>query len=214
MKNYYVYAHVFEGGEIFYVGKGKGNRINKKGKGSSLWESVCEGRKHVAVKLAINLTSDEAYFLEFKVITFFKSLGLCKANTSYGGKGVNVPERWWGLEISKSLQGIKRPTGENSKSFKSLDIESITKDYETMSSVELSNKYGVSVPTILSRLKSVGVNIRSSGKAAKSIKCIEDGRIFPSISQAAKTYNVFPSNIRKVLSGRYKKTGGKSFSEV
>lgn len=211
MRNYYVYAHIFESGEVFYVSKGSGDRLHKQGKGSNLWKSVSNGQPHIAVKLAINLTSNEAYILESQVIRFFKEFGLCRANTSYGGKGVTVPKRWWGDKISESLVGKPAPKGKDSKSFKTFDESTLLEDYESMSSVDLAKKHGVTAPTILGRLKASEKQVRAPGKPATPILCIEDSKLFPSITDAAKFYGVFPANIRKVLNGAYKPTGGKTF---
>ncbi len=46
------------------------------------------------------------------------------------------------------------------------------------------------------------------------IMCVTDGKEFASINDAAKHYNVFRENIRKVLHGKYKHTGGRLFKYV
>jgi hypothetical protein len=75
-----------------------------------------------------------------------------------------------------------------------------------MSSVDLSKKYNVSITTIISRLREIGVDIKPAGRKSVKIKCENDGIVFNSISDAARHYGVFRENIKKVLSGIYKHT--------
>lgn len=49
---------------------------------------------------------------------------------------------------------------------------------------------------------------------AKKVKCIENGIIYGSIKSAAEDLNLWASNIRNVIKGRYKKTGGYTFKEI
>ena len=67
--NFYVYIHVKpNNGEIFYVGKGKGDRAYSKHKRNNFWKSVVNKYGFDTFIIENNLTEDEAFELEVKYI--------------------------------------------------------------------------------------------------------------------------------------------------
>lgn len=67
--DFYVYAHCKENGEPYYIGKGRRNRHSEVSRRSDLWRKHAEkyGVKHHII--AKNLTEEEAYAFEKKLVT-------------------------------------------------------------------------------------------------------------------------------------------------
>ena len=83
---YYTYAYLREDGTPYYIGKGKGNRMYKKGKG----EVYPPKNKGKIIKLKQNLTEKEAFKHEKYMIAVFgrKDLGTgILRNKTGGGDG-------------------------------------------------------------------------------------------------------------------------------
>lgn len=218
-KTYYVYRHISKkDNNTFYIGKGKNNRAFETGKGrhSKEWEKFAELGYSIEL-IETELTEDEAFFLEALYIEKYKTLGMANANVTLGGKGINVKKRWWGNKISKALVGIKRPIGKLNKSYK----DNITKDelYEMyvnkgMNTTQIGELCGLSYATISKRLKKHNIDIKKAGKKSIKIKCLNDGKVFNSITSAAKHYSIHRENISKVLKGKYNHTGGYKFIKI
>jgi hypothetical protein len=164
-----------------------------------------------------NLTETESYEKEIIWIKHYKDTGQCDANFTDGGDGVRVEKRWWNDAISKALRGIPRPKGKENKSFKdNISKEEIVEMYvnKGMASTEIGVKCGLSYTTVISRLRDYGIDVRANGKKSLPIRCTTDGKEFSSVNGAAKYYNLYRENIRKVLNGKYRHTGGKIFEYV
>lgn len=215
---YYVYAHKYlDRDGVFYVGKGSGGRRFKTCNRSTYWKRLVAKYGFKSFVLEDNLTEEEALKREVYWIAHYKSTGQCEANLTNGGDSVRVDKRWWGDKISKALTGIKRKSGRESKSFK--DFVARDELYEQYvingkSSVEIGEIYNLSYGTVLERLREFGIAVKNVGRLARPIRCTTDGIEFQSINDAAKHYGLFRENIRKVLNGEYRHTGGKSFVYV
>jgi hypothetical protein len=217
MNDYYVYAHRKADGHIFYVGKGRGLRIIQTGNRNLYWKRIARKHGYNPMFLEQNLTETEAYGKEVIWIKHYKKTGQCDANFTNGGDGIRVNKRWWNAAISKALKGRPAKKGRESKSFKdTISKRELTDLYvnKRFSSVEIAKQCGVSYTTVISRLREHGLPVRKCGRDSVKIRCLTDNREFMSISDAAKHYNLFRENIRKVLNGKYKHTGGKVFEYV
>jgi hypothetical protein len=87
---YYVYAHrKADNKHIFYIGKGKGRRINQKHGRSQLWQRTVS--KHGLEKeiLFSNLSEEEAFKIEVETIAFFIENGVNLCNRTDGGEGIS-----------------------------------------------------------------------------------------------------------------------------
>lgn len=211
---FYVYAHQKPNGEIFYIGKGSGNRLQTTGNRSEFWKRIVKKYGFTAIKLVENLTEKESFEKEIELIAKYKALGQCVANFTIGGDGVQVEKRWWGAAISKAMTGKKAPTGKENPSFKDViskeDLEELYIN-QKLSTTAIANLVGVSYGTIWTRLKEFNLPIRNSGKSKAKIKCIDDGKVFDSVNDAARFYGLFRENICKVLKGKYQRTGNRRF---
>lgn len=217
-KKYYIYAHIrLDNNSVFYIGKGCGNRAYIKSNRSEFWKRIVNKHGYRIEFLETCLSQEEAYSREITFIASYKSTGGCEANFTIGGDGVRIEKRWWGDKISKSMKGKKKPTGVKNKSFKDLiDKETLFNLYVTkgLNTIEISELVGLSVPTIASRLELYGIEKRAAGRTKIKIQCINDGKVFDSINDAAKFYGLFRENIKKVIEGKYKHTGNKKFIKL
>lgn len=217
MNKYYVYAHATNDGEIFYIGKGSGRRCHQTGNRSVYWKRIRKKYGFNPIILSDFLDEEQAFAEEIKFISIYKKAGKCRANFTLGGDGVRVENRWWNKKISEGLKGMKRPRGKDSPSYKDkISREELYELYveKGLNTVEISRKYGLSTPTVVSRLRKYNIKVRGAGQPKKKVKCTNDGRVFKSISDAAKHYQLFRENIRKVLNGKYNHTGNKRFAYV
>lgn len=134
-----------------------------------------------------------------------------KGGTSWSKGKHFAPEH--SAKISAALTGIKRGSGALSKSYKPIAELDIATMYRAgLTSPQIAAQAGVSIPTVLARLREQGVEITKCNAGAKKILCLTDGRVFNSIAEAATACGVFRENVRKVLNGKYKQTGKLIFS--
>lgn len=214
MTKYYVYSHSNEEYGTFYVGKGSGERLYKTGNRSQFWKRIASKYGYEAKIIEETDSEEEAYKREIYWIAHFKNLGQCHANFSLGGDGVRVEKRWWGPKISESLKGIKRPSGLDNKAFLNFASADELHDLYVIQGLSIDligSKFGVSAQTVWSRLKFFGIPIRDIKSRGRRIICNETGEEFASITEAARKLCLFRENIRKVLSGKYKHSGGLTF---
>jgi hypothetical protein len=71
MNNFYVYAHYKPDGNIFYVGKGRGNRAWIPYKRSNFWYKTVHKHGYEVVLLYENLSEEDAFKLEQEEIAFW-----------------------------------------------------------------------------------------------------------------------------------------------
>ena len=214
MDKYYVYAHSNDEYGVFYVGKGSGERLYKTGNRNKFWKRIVKKYGYEAKIIEECDTQESAFEKEIYWIAYYKSIGQCKANFSLGGDGVTVEKRWWGDKISKSLMGKEGLKGKESKSYKDFIDESNLQNLyvdKNLSTLKISKMFGVSCTTVWERLNQYQIPIRPIDQRGKKIICTNTGEEFDSITAAARSLNLFRENIRKVLSGKYKTTGGLHF---
>ena len=121
-KIFYVYMWYYKDtGAVFYIGKGQGRRwLDVSSRRNRFFKRIVSKFKdEVAVKkYAENMTEDEAYALEKKLIEEYWRKGECKANLAEGGRGGNTgntynyesPEKRRKLsEFAKTRTGEKNP---------------------------------------------------------------------------------------------------------
>lgn len=107
---YHVYVDKRPDGIVFYVGKGKKNRVEKQVKRNIHWQRTVE--KHCGFQREVVFSTDieeEAFAKERELIAFYGRANLC--NMTDGGEGQCgvrfTDERK--QEISKRFKGFKKP---------------------------------------------------------------------------------------------------------
>lgn len=108
--DYYVYVHRKKTtGEIFYVGKGKGNRLNSRVGRSNLWRKVADKYGYVAEIVQNNLQEWYAFEVETELIAQYGRLNLKEGslvNLTDGGEGASGAKR--SPEFCKNLSQARR----------------------------------------------------------------------------------------------------------
>jgi hypothetical protein len=89
---FYIYQHrKADTNEIFYVGKGKGTRLNQSKGRNQYWHRVVAKHGFVAEFIAQNLDEELAFLAEIEAIDVYKRRGIKLVNHTNGGEGVSNP---------------------------------------------------------------------------------------------------------------------------
>jgi len=91
MTSFYVYEHIRKDtGEVFYVGKGSGNRCFAKTGRNIYWHRVVAKSNGFFVKKIIeNIDEELSFLVEIERIDQFKKLGFRLTNLTSGGEGLS-----------------------------------------------------------------------------------------------------------------------------
>jgi hypothetical protein len=159
--NYYIYLHIKETDSIpFYIGKGNGRRCFSKQSRSIYWSNIVNKHGYDIVLIEDNLTNEQAIELEKYWIN---RIGRRDLNN---GPLVNLTNGGEGTP--------NRPMSEENKR----KLSDRNKDKTT------------------SEAQKKAVGLRYKGKfgkdhnRSKSIVCLKDGKIFGSMSEAERFYNL------------------------
>lgn len=88
MKRFYVYVwYIVDTDEVFYVGKGTGNRMNEVHNRNTYFNNVFNKYKCRNKIIEDNLTNEEACEKEIEYISYYWSIGEAKCNLTQGGTG-------------------------------------------------------------------------------------------------------------------------------
>lgn len=86
---FYVYLHRRgDNNEVFYIGKGTGNRANVVWGRNPWWKRIYEKCGRVVEYIEKGLSEQDAYDLETETIKFYKECGYTLCNLTDGGEGV------------------------------------------------------------------------------------------------------------------------------
>lgn len=90
MGHFYVYEHLRnDTGEIFYVGKGKGNRCNSRTGRNRHWLNVASKHGFAVRKVVVGVEEDLAFLIEVERIDQLRKLGVPLTNKTAGGEGAS-----------------------------------------------------------------------------------------------------------------------------
>ena len=175
MNNFYVYVHFRKDNlQPFYVGKGKGRRVNITHNRNKHWQNVVAKHGLFAQIMENNLTEEQAFEREKFYIQVLGKENLC--NHTDGGEGISG--------YKHSAESIKKSSrfGEKNGMFGKTHTEEVRK--------------------ILSK-KAKGVNSFEGIEHPHALKVIniETGIIYPSIRNAAKCEKVNNNSLKKYLAG-------------
>ena len=123
MKNndFYVYEWYNEDtGEIFYVGKGRGNRYKNIKNRNEYFINYYNKYKCKSRKVKEDLTEDESLEFEIELIKKYKTKGMCKCNLTEGGEGSTYEKGskyWYIQKLSAISQMAKLSRNKRFESF-------------------------------------------------------------------------------------------------
>lgn len=109
MQQHYVYLHRrSDTGQVFYVGKGKGDRAFRATSRNRHWRNIVAKAGDPLVEFALRDADEElALLCEVELIDRFRRLGLRLCNMTDGGEGVS------GLKRKQSAEEIERRRAAN-----------------------------------------------------------------------------------------------------
>jgi hypothetical protein len=88
LMEFYTYQHrSADTNQIFYVGKGKGNRLFDKNKRGRHWKFYVNKHGFVVEKLIDKVDEELAFFVEVEAIDLYKKRGIKLVNLTNGGEG-------------------------------------------------------------------------------------------------------------------------------
>lgn len=92
---FYVYEHIRpDTNQVFYVGKGSGNRLNAKHGRNTYWHHVVNKNNGFIAKKLLEIDDEEfAFFVEEEVIDLYKKRGIKLVNLTDGGEGASFGEK-------------------------------------------------------------------------------------------------------------------------
>jgi hypothetical protein len=225
--DYLVYTHTRpDTNEIFYVGKGTGKRMKCRTNRNIHWQRIVDkanGFKYDVI--AKNLTEQEALNFEILMIKKMKEAGFGLCNMTSGGDGVS------GFKHSDEMRENQRqrmlgvtpwnkgkPTSDEAKEKmrlaklgKKQSPEHIAKCAESRRGKKYTEAH---CKAISESLKGKKMPVDSQAKKYKQVMCLESGKIYKSITEAAKELNLYTNNISKACKGQLQKTGGYHWSYV
>lgn len=180
MKNFYIYAHIkIEDGEIFYIGKGCGNRAGKTTKRSSFWNNIVNKYEYDILLIEEHLSNEEALIREQYYIKLFgrRDLGLgTLVNHTDGGEGcINISEEHRN-KLSISSSGTNNPFYGKKHSEEALDKIRLARSKQILTE-ETRNKYKLRKPSEETRLKMSLSKIGKKPKQSSIDKMLETRRL-------------------------------------
>lgn len=90
---YYVYIHTrLDTGEVFYVGKGSGNRERSKHSRNRYWHNVVSKTEWISSVVQCNMSEEDSLLLEMWLIAKFRHSGVKLCNMTDGGDGVRMDQ--------------------------------------------------------------------------------------------------------------------------
>lgn len=91
---FYVYVHRrADTGDVFYVGKGRGNRLNSHADRNRHWRHIVSKHGFEVEIVASDLTEAQAFRHEVDLIALHRVLGFALVNMTNGGEGVSGLKR-------------------------------------------------------------------------------------------------------------------------
>lgn len=179
MSNFYVYAHyTLDENELFYIGKGQGNRAYCKRGRNIYWQRIVKKYGYKVEILMDNLSEESALIQEFLGI---KELNP-KANLTKGGAGGNTTAFY----TKEQLEKTKKKCSTKRKEFWKSKTNSEKKEILKTSHKAVANMWAKMDPIE----KSKEQKRRNSFRKLKAVKCLNNGKTYKSAKHAAADLNL------------------------
>lgn len=220
--DFYVYAwFIKETNEIFYIGKGRGNRYKTTHNRNKFFKDIYNTHDCDVTILLEGLFEKEAFYYERVAISYIRNNTNNRlTNQTEGGEGASgyVPS-----EETKRKMSISSKEKWNDESFREKIIKIRSDPDGVYKSKEFREKIsklvtGCNNPNYghywsdeqkehLSKLKK-GKNTRSSNWNSKKIICLETGQVFECIEDAAEYYKIHCSSSVSIALKEENRTAG------
>ncbi len=232
MNRFYVYTHSkLNTNEVFYIGKGSGNRAWSKSGRNNYWHNITNKYNYKVKILIKNLSEDEALLYERLGQMDLKPKANIKKCGSKGGNGGANKGLKWSEKAKKkhSLamknrdftpwnKGTKKLIKSNSGSFTSKNTKGEKNPFygkkhsqETKEKISNLNKKRKGEKVTKKALE----NLRKGFlKTSKPFICLETNEKFYSLSKAAVKLKISKAGISLVLNNKRKKCKGYTFTYI
>lgn len=203
---FYVYTHTRnDTGSIFYIGKGKGNRLYAKRKRNPMWTNIANKHGFEAKKIVENIDEEFAFFVEIEAIALYRVRGYKLANMTDGGEGTTGFSHPHTEEHKEWLKGNKFGEKTWGLTFKGKSHSEQSKKKMSNAQVGNSKKKGWVTP------EETKEKMRKAklGKPLIANRVLSDDKVreirsklgYRNIAKLAREYGVGESTIRRIRNG-------------
>jgi hypothetical protein len=201
---FYIYQHrKADTNKIFYVGKGKGTRLNQSKGRNQYWHRVVARHGFIAEYIAKNIDEELAFLAEIECIDVYKRRGIQLVNATDGGEGATGYKHT--AEHKASMKGNKNGLASWGMTFK--DKKHTEESRQKMSNSRIGNKNKAG--TTLSEESKAKISLAMKGKIIlkkRSLSAIQVLEIrervgYRNIAMLSREYGVGESTIRRIRDG-------------
>jgi group I intron endonuclease len=201
---FYIYQHrKSDTNEIFYVGKGKGTRLNQSKGRNDYWHRVVAKHGFVAEYIAQNLDEELAFLAEMEAINVYKRRGIKLVNITEGGEGASGYKHT--AKHIANLKGNKNGAASWGMTFK--DKKHTEESRQKMSYARIGNKNKSG--TTLSEESKAKISAAMTGKIVLKRRLLTKEQVleirqrvgYRNIAMLAREYGVGESTIRRIRDG-------------
>ena len=203
---YYVYVwYIVETGEVFYIGKGKGDRYRQISGRNKFFTDMYNSHNCLVKKIYENLTETEAFKKEAETIKWYReNTNYRLTNQTDGGEGSSGwkppqefkdkqtrihKEQWQDEEFKQKMIAIR--TDENGP-YKSQEFrDKISRLVQGENNPNYNHCWTEEMKQHLSRVrKANGLSANENNPKATCVICLETGEVFNCIKYAMQKYDI------------------------
>ena len=201
---FYIYQHrKADTNEIFYVGKGKGTRLNQSKGRNQYWHRVVAKHGFVAEYIAQNLDEELAFLAEMEAIDIYRRRGIKLVNVTDGGEGASGYKHT--AKHKANLKGNKNGATSWGMTFKNKKHTKESRQKMSYSRIGNKNKSG----TTLSEESKAKISAAMTGKIVLKKRLLTKEQVleirqrlgYRNIAMLAREYGVGESTIRRIRNG-------------
>ena len=202
---FYIYQHrKADTNEIFYVGKGKGTRLNQSKGRNQYWHRVVAKHGFIAEYIAQNLDEELAFLAEMEAIDVYRRRGIKLVNVTDGGEGASGYKHT--AKHKANLKGNKNGETSWGMTFKNKKHTEESRQKMSYSRIGNKNKSG----TTLSEESKAKISAAMTGKIVLKKRLLTKEQVleirqrlgYRNIAMLAREYGVGESTIRRIRNGK------------
>lgn len=196
MYNYYVYEHIrLDTNQVFYVGKGKGNRSTRHYGRNKHWHNIVNKCGFEVRYIAKDIDEELSLLVEQERIDQLRRFGVELCNYTNGGEGVSGLKH--SLESRQKMREsrLKYEISEEAKKNLSKALKGRKLSKEWIEKIAKANT---------GKVRSEKQRKDMALIKSKKVLCIDENKEFINAIEAGKHYKIAPSCIRRVCLGERK----------